>query len=164
MPATKAGALYRKENGQSFYALPAGSVPQKSRRAPPGLFVEPDVFHAPAVVDAVDHDRQSLDVGLPAVPGRGVEDDRPNAVLGQLLLDLPHQRFALFLVRLRRLLVDQFVELGIAVFDVVSFRAAYVILVEILIGFVDAVAGEIECDRKILAVEPWEPLGRIDRF
>ena len=30
------------------------------------LFVEPDVFVAPAVVDAVDHDRQPFDLGLPA--------------------------------------------------------------------------------------------------
>jgi len=30
------------------------------------LFVEPDVFHTPAIEDAVDHDRVSLDIRLPA--------------------------------------------------------------------------------------------------
>src|ERR687883_584262 len=33
---------------------------------PPALFVEPDVFHAPAVVDAVGHLCVALDPGLPA--------------------------------------------------------------------------------------------------
>src|SRR5215469_11144472 len=40
------------------------------------LFIEPDVFHAPAVEDAVDHDRQPLDIGLPADPALGVKNDR----------------------------------------------------------------------------------------
>src|SRR6266404_7917056 len=31
-----------------------------------GSLVEPDVFHAPAVVDAVDHDGQVLDLRVPA--------------------------------------------------------------------------------------------------
>src|ERR1700730_11128413 len=128
------------------------------------LFITPHVFHGPAIVDAVAHDRQPLHIGLPAVSAGGVEDDRPHAVLRQLALDLPYQRLALVLICFHRLPVNQFVKLGIAVFDVVSFRSAYVVLVEILVGVVDAVAGEIERDSEILAVEAREPLGRVDRL
>src|SRR5271168_1664631 len=49
---------------------------------PHALFVEPDVFHAPAVENAVDHDRHPLDVGLLAGAVAVVEDDRPGVVLG----------------------------------------------------------------------------------
>jgi len=46
------------------------------------LLVEPDVFHAVAVVDAVDHGHEPLDIGLHAGPAARIEDDRPGAVLG----------------------------------------------------------------------------------
>src|SRR5438034_2188565 len=39
------------------------------------LFVEPDIFHAPAVVDAIDHDRVALDLGAPAARAAVVVDD-----------------------------------------------------------------------------------------
>src|SRR5438552_15132955 len=48
------------------------------------LLVEPDILHAPAVEDAVDHDGQPFDVGLPAGSAAPVIDDRPGAILGQL--------------------------------------------------------------------------------
>jgi hypothetical protein len=44
---------------------------------PAGLSVEPDVFHAPAVEDAVGRDRQPFDIGLPTGCAAPVEDDRP---------------------------------------------------------------------------------------
>src|SRR5436305_465926 len=69
----------------------------------PELPVEPDVFEAPAVVDAVDHDRQPLDRRLPAGALDIVEDDRPGAVLLQSPVDLPDQFLALVLVGQRRL-------------------------------------------------------------
>src|SRR5260370_4149454 len=143
----------RRENGQLWYAAAARSVPLGAR-----LTIEPDVFHAPAVVDAVAHDRQPLDIGLPAVPSRRVVDDRPGAILRQLLLDRPHQGLALVLISLDRLPVDHLVELGIAVSVIISFGAAYVILVQILVGIVDAVAGEHHPDAEILAGEPPEPM------
>jgi hypothetical protein len=40
------------------------------------LLVEPDVLHAPAVGDAVDHDRQSFHIGLPTAGTSIVKDDR----------------------------------------------------------------------------------------
>src|ERR1700724_4367842 len=42
-----------------------------------GLFVEPHVFEAPAVVDVVDHDRQPPDFGLAAGCTARIEDHRP---------------------------------------------------------------------------------------
>src|SRR5690242_2799470 len=79
------------------------------------LPVEPDVFHPVAVVDAVDHRRQSLDIRLRAGAPARVEDDRSGALLDQPPLDLPHQLFALIRVGLARLLVDQSVDLLVAV-------------------------------------------------
>ena len=63
-------------------------------RAP--LLIEPDVFHAPAVEDAVDHDSQPFHIGLPASRAPVVKDDRPGPVIGQLPFDLPDEMFALF--------------------------------------------------------------------
>src|SRR6516225_2432431 len=47
------------------------------------LFVEPEVFHAPAIENAVDDDRQPLDPRLEAGPALGIKDDRSCVVLGQ---------------------------------------------------------------------------------
>src|SRR5271157_4463617 len=40
----------------------------------PRLFVEPDVFHAPTIEDAVDHDGLPLHIGLPATAAAAVKD------------------------------------------------------------------------------------------
>src|SRR5258705_11121275 len=53
------------------------------------LLVEPDILHAPAVEDAVAHDRQALDIGALAGAAAAVENDRPHIVVGQLALDRP---------------------------------------------------------------------------
>ena len=53
------------------------------------LLVEPDILHAPAVEDAVDHDRQALDIRALAGAAAAVENDRPHIVVGQLALDRP---------------------------------------------------------------------------
>src|SRR5580704_5272865 len=65
---------------------------------PLALSVEPDIFHAPAIVDAVDHDRQTPECGLPAGCGIVVEDDRPGTVELQPAIDLPHQLTAPLLI------------------------------------------------------------------
>src|SRR5206468_12199069 len=85
-------------------ASPPGSVPSRNVCRGPGrtsegntstnkarepLLVEPDVFHAPAVVDAVDHARQPLDEGLSAGRDARIEDDRTCRILRQLAFDLP---------------------------------------------------------------------------
>src|SRR5438045_70305 len=67
------------------------------------LFVEPDVFHAPAVVDAVDHRGQPLHLRSPADPAAVVVDDRSGAVLGQFPFKLPDQLFAPVSVGFHRL-------------------------------------------------------------
>src|SRR5262249_48695526 len=56
---------------------------------PHALFIEPDVFHAPAVENAIHHDGQPLDVGLLASAVAVVEDNWPGVVLGQFALYRP---------------------------------------------------------------------------
>src|SRR5437660_3215886 len=51
-----------------------------------GLPIQPHVLKAPAVVDAVDHHRQPLHLGLPAGGTDVVKDDRPGRVFLQLLV------------------------------------------------------------------------------
>src|SRR5262249_37233229 len=95
------------------------------------LLVEPDVFHAIAVVDAVDHRHEPLDIRLRAGPTARIEDDRPGTVLGQTPLDLPDELSALGLVSLGRLPVDQRVDLGTAIARIVAHRPAHEVLVEL---------------------------------
>src|SRR5215469_3948806 len=92
------------------------------------LFVQPEILEAPAIVLAVDHDRQPFDLGLPAAGGAEVVDDRPCAVLLQFLVDFPDEVAALLLAGFHRLLRELFFELGVAVAGVVALRAAAVIL------------------------------------
>src|SRR6516164_6013781 len=93
------------------------------------LFVEPNVLEAPAVVVSIDHHCVPLELGLPASSRAGIEDDRPRGILRQSPFDLPNQLLAFFIVGLHRLLVDQFVDLGIAITGVVTLGAAHEILV-----------------------------------
>src|SRR6516225_10044678 len=59
------------------------------------LLVQPDVFHAKIVDDAVDHHSPALDLRLPAI-GEAVEkDNRPRPVLGELFFRFPKQLFCL---------------------------------------------------------------------
>jgi hypothetical protein len=81
------------------YMFPRPGTGARSRRRTP-LPVEPDVFHTPAVKDAVDHHRYVLEIRIPAGSRAAVEDDRPSKVLGQLPFDLPDQLFARSLVGL----------------------------------------------------------------
>ena len=92
--------------------------------------VEPDVFEAPAVVDAVDHHRQPLHLRLPAGREAFVSYDRARPLLLQFLVDLPYQRLALLLVAFRRLLVEQLLDLPVAVSGPVALGAAGIVLVE----------------------------------
>ena len=70
------------------------------------LSIEPDVFHASAAKDAVYHDRETLDIWLPAYCAPIIKDDRPGAVLGQLSFDLPYQLLALYRIGLGGLPFD----------------------------------------------------------
>src|SRR5947208_8609019 len=79
------------------------------------LFLEPHIFHAVAVVDAVHHRRVALDVGMPARAGAVVVNHRARHILSQAALDLPYKLLAFLLVGLHRLLVEQFVDVRIGV-------------------------------------------------
>src|SRR5258708_29424551 len=103
--------------------------------------VQPPIFHAPAIVLAVDHDRRALHLRLPAGRGAEMVDDRARAILLQFLVDVPDQALALFLVGFRRLLLEQFFELGVAIAGAVALAAAAVLLAESLIGAANAAAG-----------------------
>src|SRR5215467_10179815 len=131
-------------------SLPIASIPPPRRESPRSshrcslgfsLAVEPQIFETPAVVDAVDHDRQALDVGLPAARRLIVEDDRPGAILLQLAVDRPHQLFPLLGVGLHRLPRELLFKLGIAVPGDVPLRAAGIILEQLLIRIIDRARG-----------------------
>src|SRR6516225_2715402 len=127
------------------------------------LLVEPDVLHAPAVGNAVDHDRQSFYIGLPAAATSIVKDDRASTVLGQLPFDFPNQSSARLLIGLCRLLIDQLVDLRIAVAIVVQVSAAPVEQVKVLVG-VGPASRQVETDGVILAHDLGEPDGAVDRI
>src|SRR5271166_5746119 len=127
------------------------------------LFVQPQIFEAPAVVLAVDHDRQPFQLGLPAGRGAEVVDDRPGSILLQLLVDLPDELPALALVGFDRLLLEPLLELGVAIAGIVALGVAAVVLVELLVRVVDAAAGVVQADLVILAGDLGKPVGRLDR-
>jgi hypothetical protein len=86
-------------------------------------------------------------IGLPAAGAPIVKDDGAGDVLRQYPLDLPHQLLAFLQVALDRLLLDQLVYVRIAVSSVVALRTADVILVECLVGLVEAVLADAQTDR-----------------
>src|ERR671920_1488530 len=95
---------------------PVSALPSRGGMAPSvALLVEPHVLEAEAVVGAVDHLRVVLDVRAPAGRLLRVQDDRAGDVLGELLVDVPHELLAGLDVRLGRLLVEERVELLVAV-------------------------------------------------
>src|SRR6266480_8118913 len=132
-----------------FFLRKNGRRRSLPRRAAADPLLEPDILKARAVVDAVDHLRQALDTRQSANCSARVEDDRPDAVFHELLLDLPHQLATLFQIGFRRLAVDHSVELRIAVTAVIALGAAYEILVELLVGIVEAVLADDCADREI---------------
>ena len=62
--------------------------------------IDPDVFHTPAVIDAVDLQDDGLYFGAPADRLAHVIQDRPDYVLLQLTVDLSHALLVLFLIAL----------------------------------------------------------------
>src|SRR6516162_1133898 len=122
-----------------------------------GLFVDPDVFHTKIVDDAVDHHRPTLYLRLPTIREPIVKDDRPRTVLRQFPFDLPHQLLAFSFVAFHGLLVEHLFELGIAIAGVVACGTAGVIFIKLLVGIVDAAAGQVEANFVVLAVHLWVP-------
>src|SRR6266446_4569690 len=127
------------------------------------LVVEPDVFHTRAVGDAVDHYREPLGPGLPAGCTAVVKDYWPGPILGQFALYFPHQLLALFLIGLDGLLIDQPVDLRIAVTVIVQLAAARVIQIEVLVGVWSA-PHRAEPNDEVLAHDFGQPVGGVDRF
>src|SRR5271166_3319749 len=115
-----------------------GPIPRRARQLTlVRLFVQPDVLKARAIVDAVDHADQILDVGPPAGDAAHVQDVRARIFFDQLPLDLPNQLPPLVGAQFPRLAVDQLVDRFVAIAGVIAHRAAFVILIEWRIGIVD---------------------------
>src|SRR5262249_30772755 len=154
-------------NHRSLEGGPSILTPSAFSSCPPGnrpfmSFVEPDVFHAPAVEDAVDHEGQPLNVRLPTRPAAAVEDDRSSIVLRQLAFDLPNQLLAVLLVCLARLLADQLLYRGITVIVPVELRTASIKQRYGLVGVSRAL--EVEADAVVLAHHLRKKVGRVDRL
>ena len=92
-----------------------------------------------------------------------MEDDRPAAILGEVFFDLPDDTPPLLDIGLDRLLVDQLVDLGVAITGVVALGAAGIILVEHLVGVIEPGLGHGEGERVILSHDGRVPLRRVDR-
>src|SRR6202047_1676113 len=161
------GSLRKKYAGIAYppnmVRLPNHSTTSGNPRKPV-LVVEPEVFVAVAVVNAVDHNGQALHLRMPASRATRVKDDRTGIVLRQSPFDFPYQLLAFFLVGLHRLSIDQLVDLRIAVAGIIPFGATHVVLVKLLVGVVDAALGDVEADREILARDPRIPLSGVHGF
>src|SRR3546814_10119175 len=79
-----------------------GRPPRSLTRETGRLSVEPDVLVAEAVVGAVRHRGQVLDMRMETGRRPCMEDHRTSGVLLELLVDLPHQLLALLDVGLGR--------------------------------------------------------------
>src|SRR6516165_5651416 len=126
------------------------------------LFIEPDVLEARAVIYAVYHADQTLDVGSPAGDAGHIQDVRARILFDQLSLDLPNQLPPLVGVGFLRLPLDQLVNRLVAISGVIAQPAAFVIFIELRIGVVDLAFGDVEPDSEILAHQPRIPLRRVD--
>src|SRR5260370_1298130 len=127
------------------------------------LFVQPYIFAAIAVENAVDHDVRTLDVRLPTGTGAVVKNDRSGDILGQLAFDRPHQLLAPLLIGLGRLLLDQFADFWVTVAVPIQVRTAAIKELEDLIG-VGATGLEVETDGEILAEDFGEIGSGVDGF
>src|SRR5882672_3354423 len=148
-------------------AIGARASHQAGCEAYPGLWcsrllIQPHILVAIAVIRAVHHDGDALDVRLPARALAAVEDDRAGDVFLKLLVDFPNQLLALGDVGLLGLLVEQLLDVLVAIVGVVPFGIAGVVLIERLVRIVDRVSGEIEPERVVLARNCREPIGGFD--
>src|SRR5947207_1484180 len=115
----------------------------RDRSCKASLFVEPHILHAPAVEQAVRHDRQSLQLGVPAGREAVVVQDRSSTILLQFPVDVPYETPTLLLIALHRLLIEQLVHLGITIPGVITVGPAGVILIELRVGVVYPGTSEI---------------------
>src|SRR4029077_10857831 len=147
-----------------LFSVLFGPAVRKQRISRKRLLVEPNVFHAQAVINAVDHQRVTLHIGVPARPRTVVPKDRTGRVLRKFALNRPHHLLALLLVEFHRLAVHHLVELRIAVAVIVALRSASEILVQCLVRIIDTIAGQIEADGIVAAHDLGIPLDSIYRL
>src|SRR6516162_6671487 len=107
-----------------------------------GSVVEPEVFEARVIVDAVDHCNKPLELWLPAIRSSRIKQDRPCVVFGQFAFDLPYQPLSLLHIAHVGLLIDHFVDVGLAVAGIVALGPAHIVLVKGRVGIVDRGFGD----------------------
>src|SRR5260221_12668084 len=94
--------LWRLRTGLGSFILTrflyANRYPLRSKTL--WLLVHPDVFVTIAVIGAVGHDGNVLDIWLPAGPGAGGEDDGAGGAFLQFSFDVPYELLGLGDVRL----------------------------------------------------------------
>src|SRR5207237_1186314 len=95
--------------------------------------------------------RGARDRGQPVGRLTHVVEDRAHHPVLQAPVDLRYQPAPLLLIAFGGLLVDQLVELAIAAMGVVAVRIANIVLVEILVGVVEAAADESLCHAEVAA-------------
>ena len=71
------------------------------------LFIQPYIFHSPAVEQAIDHNCQTLHLWTPAGRKAVVEQNGPGAVFLEFFVDLPYEHATLFLIALHRLPIKE---------------------------------------------------------
>src|SRR5262249_44347880 len=124
----------------------------------PGFsLVQPHVFEAPVVIDAVVMQDEALDRRLPASRRAIVGDDWSCQILRKLALNRPYKLLALLLIDFLRLPIDQSVNFLVAILGVVALRVAAVVLVKVHIRVVDANSREVEPYSVLLARHPGVP-------
>src|ERR1051326_182237 len=127
------------------------------------LFVEPNVFHTPAIEEAVGHLREPFDIWLPAGRALGIKEDRPGAIFSQLSLDLPEHLLALRWITLARLPFDQLVNFGIAIAVPIDAGPAAIKYIQDRVGIGPA-GLQIERHGEVLPQDPWIILWRVHDF
>ena len=118
------------------------------------LPIQPDIFHSPAVVDAVHLQFETIDIWRPACRFPHVVEDRASDVFLNAPVDFPHEFVPLRRVSLHRLLIDHAIDLVAAIPGVIPFGVTDVVLIEILVRIIQSAADRSQGDNKIRAHEP----------
>src|SRR3546814_3760481 len=101
---------------------------------------------------------------MPAADSDGVVQGRAGHLFLELPVDLPDDLTALFLIGLHRLLVEQGLQLLVAVSVIVADRIAGVVLVEVLVGIVDGRARHVHRHRETRSEEHTSELQSLMRI
>ena len=117
--------------------------------SPLRLPIEPDIFHSPAVVDAVHLQFEATDGWRPACRFPHVVKNRANDIFLQPPVDFPHEFVPFLGVGLHRLLIYQGIGLMAAKPGIIAFGIANIIFIEILVGIIQSAPNRSQRNEKI---------------